>query len=295
MVGAAAPRVTGAAGDSPRERFERSFGPLDLGGRAALVHPLGPVPYVPSACLMVRRDAVNDGFDETMPVGEDVDFVWRLVDDGWLVRYVTDVTVTHPARATWGAWWRQRVAYGRSSGELAVRHGARMAPLRSDRWTLTAWSALLVGAPWLSARALVAVRNSLERRLRGSTDDARGVANALIARNVARAGGPLARALTRTYGPLLWAAALHPRLRRRALVVLALGTAWRFRGARARPIDVPIAVADDLAYATGVVQGSWRSRTLRNLIPAITPSSVSWRDALRAGSSKLDDAADVVP
>ncbi len=55
MVGAAAPRVVGAAGESARDRFERSFGALDLGGRGGLVHPLGPVPYVPSACLMVRR------------------------------------------------------------------------------------------------------------------------------------------------------------------------------------------------------------------------------------------------
>ena len=51
-----------------------------------------------------------------MSAGEDVDFVWRLIDDGWLVRYLSDVAVTHPARPTWAAWWRQRVNYGRSSG-----------------------------------------------------------------------------------------------------------------------------------------------------------------------------------
>ena len=192
-----------------------SFGALDLGGRAALVHPRGPVPYVPSACLMVRRDAAGDGFDETMPVGEDVDFVWRLVDDGWLVRYVTDVTVTHPARATWGAWWRQRVAYGRSSGELAVRHGERMAPAAQRPVDADG----VVGAPRRRAVA-VGARSSWRSGTRSSVGFAarpmtrRGVANALIASNVARAGGPLARALTRTYGPLLWAAALHPRLRR---------------------------------------------------------------------------------
>ena len=54
-------------------------------------------PTCPSACLLVRRASFGDGFDETFRHGEDVDFVWRLHDHGWLVRYVADVVVTHRA------------------------------------------------------------------------------------------------------------------------------------------------------------------------------------------------------
>ena len=97
-LGACAPRVRGADGSSLRDRFEQRFGPLDMGARSGIVIPGGPVSYVPSACLMVRRDAIGVGFDEELRFGEDVDFVWRLVDHDWLVRYLADVEVTHRAR-----------------------------------------------------------------------------------------------------------------------------------------------------------------------------------------------------
>jgi mycofactocin system glycosyltransferase len=284
-VGAVAPRVRGPAGDPARDHFEHLFGALDLGPRSGLVHSGGPVPYVPSACLMVRREASGEGFDPTLRVGEDVDFVWHLLDEGWLVRYLADVTVFHAARPSWPAWWHQRVGYGRSSGELARRHGTRMSPLRADRWTLAAWAGVVARAPWLSARAIAVVRASLERRLEGSTENSGEVAGALVTRSILLSGGPLARALVRTYGPLLLVAALHPRLRRRALAVWAIGTAYRFRTALPRPSDVGLGVADDLAYALGVASGAWRARSLASLTPAVTASTISWREVLGARPS----------
>ncbi len=283
-VGAAAARVRGAAGATAREHFEHGYGPLDLGARGGIVHPAGPVPYVPSACLLIRRDAFAAGFDPTMLVGEDVDLIWRLVEEGWLVRYEAGVVVEHPARDTWGSWWRQRIAYGRSSADLAARHGSRMAPLRADRWTLVAWTGVLARAPWVSARAVAVVHASLTRQLAGASNAPSRAATSLVARTVVAAGGPLARALVRSYGPALWLAAAHPRLRRRALIVLAVGTAWRFKGTRPRLSDLCLGVADDLAYALGVVDGAWRARSLASLTPAISPSSITWREVLVARS-----------
>ncbi|MGH9019599.1 MAG: glycosyltransferase, partial [Acidimicrobiales bacterium] len=138
-VGVVAPRVVGAAGLSQRDRFEARFSPLDQGPRDALVRPGGAVGFVPAACLLVRRDALGDGFDESMRVGEDVDLVWHAVERGWLVRYVASTVVQHHARDSWRAWWGQRRAYGRSSADLAARHGSAAAPLGADRWTLIAW------------------------------------------------------------------------------------------------------------------------------------------------------------
>jgi len=78
---------------------------------------------LPTACLMVRRDAFGVGFDEELRLGEDVDFIWRLWDHDWLVRYSPTwksridtrelAALVEPTRALRG-----------SSSELARRHGS---------------------------------------------------------------------------------------------------------------------------------------------------------------------------
>lgn len=279
LLAACAPRIRGGAGDSARDRFERCFSPLDMGAKSALVVPGGPVGYVPSACLMVRRACFGDGFDQELRSGEDVDLTWRLYDQGWLVRYLADVVVTHRARGTWRGWLRQRVDYGNSSGELAVRHGERMAPVRSDVWTLVAWTSVLLGRPMIGARVVRVVRDHLRVRL-AANDGARAVADQVITRAMVGAGGPLARALVRTFGLAILVSALHPRLRRKALIVFGVGTAWRWRHERLHPGDIPLAVADDAAYGVGVMRGAWKTRSLTALTPRINKSSVRVRDVL---------------
>jgi mycofactocin system glycosyltransferase len=280
LLGAVAPRVRGATGRRARDRFEQRFSPLDMGPRGGLVQVGGPIPYVPSACLVARRSALGAGFDETLRVGEDVDVVWRLGDQGWLVRYVADVVVTHRARETWPQWSIQRVRYGASSAELATRHGNRLAPLRADAWTLVAWSSVLASKPVIGGRIVRVARAILERRLESTTDDAGHAANEVVVKGMIRSGGPLARSVVRTYGPLLLLAALHPKLRRRALALYALGTAWRWRRASVHAGDVALGVADDLAYSVGVFQGAWRTRSATALTPHIVKSSVSLREVL---------------
>jgi mycofactocin system glycosyltransferase len=280
LVGACAPRIRGGAGSSTRDRFERRFSPLDMGGHDGLVVPGGPIAYVPSACLLVRRSAVGAGFDDRMRTGEDVDLVWRLHDQGWLVRYVASVVVTHRARGTWRRWWSQRVDYGVSSSELAARHGERMAPVRSDVWTLVAWSSVLLGKPMIGARIVRVTREHLRVRLSDQSDDVREATDKVVGRAMIGAGGPLARAIVRTFGLGLVACALHPRLRRRALLVFAIGTAWRWRHERLHLRDLPLAVADDAAYGVGVAKGAWRTRSWAALTPRISKSSVRVRDVL---------------
>jgi hypothetical protein len=246
LLGAIAPRVCGGAGSTMRDDFERRFGPLDMGPRSGLVIPGGPVGYVPSACLLVRRSAFGEGFDEMLRVGEDVDFVWRLSDQGW----------------------------------LAERYGARVAPVRTDTWTLLAWLSVLASKPAIGARIVRVARRSLRQRLASNTDDPDHVANEVVTKGMLRAGGPLARSVVRTFGPLVLLAALHPRLRRKALFVFALGTAWRWRRTEFHASDVPLAVADDLAYSVGVGKGAWSSKSLKALTPHIVKSSLSVRELL---------------
>jgi mycofactocin system glycosyltransferase len=280
LVAAVAPRVRGADGPSPRDHFEYHFGPLDMGAKSALVVPGAAVSYVPSACLMVRREAVGDGFDEAMRTGEDVDFVWRLHDQGWLVRYDAGVEVAHRARATWHDWWQQRVRYGASSADLAKRHGKRLAPLRADTWTVVAWSSVLIGRPAAGARIVSGARRHARQRLFSSEENPDVAADQVVTRNMVRAGGPLARATVRTFGVVLLLSAVHPRLRARALGLFAVGSAWRWRHEQFHPTDVPFALVDDLAYGTGVLRGALRARSLRTLTPDITKSNLGLREIL---------------
>lgn len=280
LAGAVSARIRGGPGASARDRFEMGCGPLDLGERDALVVAGGAVSYVPSACLLVRRTALAGGFDETMRVGEDVDLVWRLSDQGWLVRYLAGVTVTHRARGTWRHWWGQRVGYGRSAAALASRHGQRVAPVRVDLWTVLAWSSVLARQPMIGARVVRALHVSVRARLPASTEEPARVARSIVHRGVLTSSGPFARALVRTYGPLLLIAALHPRLRRRALGIFILGSAWRWRNRRAHASDAALGIFDDLAYSVGVWRGAFEARSPQALRPYVVRSSMRLRDVL---------------
>ena len=280
MVSCVAPRVRGSGGHSLRDKFELRFSPLDMGARPQIVVPGGPVGYLPSACMMVRRSAVGAGFDPTLRIGEDVDLVWRLHDQGWLVRYLADVVVTHRARTSWSAWWHQRVQYGVSSGELAKRHPGRLAPLRVDPWTLVAWGTVFIGRPSLGARIISVNSEALIERLEDSADEPEHVAREVVAKGMVKSGGPLARAAVRTFGPLILLFALHPKLRRRVLALFVIGTAWRWRKTQLHPLDVPVAIADDVAYSLGVAKGAIKSRSLATMTPDITKSSVTLRKVL---------------
>jgi mycofactocin system glycosyltransferase len=289
LEGAVAPRQPGARGTSLRDRFEEQFSPLDMGDRSALVIPNSIVHFVPSACLLVRRSSFGDGFDESLRYGEDVDLVWRLHDRGWLVRYVADVVVNHRARNTWRGWWGQRIRYGQSSSELARRHGTRLAPFRTDTWTLLTWTTALVGKPMIGLRIIDAARDQLRERMLTTTENADKVSGELVGRGMVRAGPLMARAAVRTFGVLILLSALHPKLRRRALLLFAVGTAYRWRSARLRIADIPIGVADDVAYGAGVMSGAVRSRSLGALKPHITKSTLGLRNVLglKPGASNL--------
>ncbi len=286
-VGACAPRVRGAGGATSREHFEERFCPLDMGPRGALVVPNSPVSYVPTACLMVRREAFADGFNEDLRFGEDVDFVWRLHDTGWLVRYLANVGVHHRTRSTWTGWLSQRVHYGASSSELALRHGERLAPVRADAWTLVAWGSVLFRKPAIAARIARVARDNVRAQVESECDNPEFVANVIVTRTMFLSARYLARSIVRTYGIGLLLLAFHPRLRRAALGLFALGTAARWTHERVHAKDIPLGVLDDAAYGVGVAQGAWKTKSLQALTPKITTSSMTLRDVLGLDPKKL--------
>ena len=61
---------------------------------------------------------------------------------------------------------------------------------------------------------------------------------------------------------------------------LVVGTAWRFRSQRPRASDLPLAIADDMAYGVGLVRGAMLTRSPRALTPHVTKSTLGLREVL---------------
>lgn len=284
-VGAVAPRITSVAGDgTPRwlAAYEAFRSPLDLGADPAPVRPRSTVPYVPTAALIVRRQALATlgGFDESLITGEDVDLIWRLVATGWRVRYDPSVIVTHPTRTGLTSWARQRVGYGRSAAPLERRHGSAVAPLVVSPWTAAALGLGLVdplAGMAVGAAAVATLAARLDHRL------PRGVVTRLAVTGQAHAAAATATAVRRAWWPVAAiVAAVVPRTRRPLAAAVAVPplVAW----VKARPALDPalwslLYVADDLFYGAGVWAGMVRTQRFGALRPVLVRSPKPLPDA----------------
>ncbi|NIJ13740.1 mycofactocin system glycosyltransferase [Saccharomonospora amisosensis] len=266
-VVAVAPRVVGAHGHGVLARYEAHRSSLDLGPHPAPVRPMSRVSYVPSAALVVRRDALAAvaGFDTGLRFGEDVDLVWRLLRIG-SVRYEPSATVTHEPRPALLPWLRQRFEYGTSAAPLSRRHPGLLSCARLSVWSAVSWALLAAGRP-LPALALAAATAALlPRKLRG-----RGVPVSeslrLAGLGHLGAGRLLAEATRRAW----WPATLLSGCGRAALLASLLPCVVDSVGRS--PAWLALRVADDLAYGAGVWAGCVRHRTLAPLLPQFTEAA----------------------
>lgn len=286
-VGAVAPRIVPAGdGRTWLARYEGASSTLDMGARASIVRPGSRVPYVPGAALVVRRAAAGAGFAEDMPVGEDVDFVWRLAAAGWRVRYEPDAVVPHQHRVRLGAWFARRKDYGTSAAPLELRHPGAVRPLYVSGWTALAWLAAASGRPAEGAVVTGAAIALLARRLARLTGEpwpgpdprTAGTAWRLAARlaggRTLAAGRPLGSAMSRTWWPVALPTAVAVRRLRLPLAALVLAPPLLDWLDRRPPLDparyVAARLLDDLGYSLGVWQGCARHRTIRPLLPVLT-------------------------
>jgi mycofactocin system glycosyltransferase len=290
-VAAAAPRIVGpaatgtGAGAGAIARYESVRSPLDLGPAPGRIRPATRIAYVPAAALVVRADAARAiaGFDDSMHVGEDVDFVWRLHEAGWRLRYEPASIVRHRHRTRVVAWLGRRMAYGESAAPLHRRHTGCVPPLAVSRWSLAAWALVAAGAPGLGAAVAATSVGLLARRLPRIEHP---VAASLRIAGLGNlyAGRLVADAMVRPWWPATVAAALVSRRARRAAIVAATVPVlldWR----RERPPLDPLRylglrLLDDLAYGVGVWRGAIRDRTLGPLLP-VFPELLSRRTAPR--------------
>lgn len=276
-IGLVAPRVQSPSGSSVLERYEVTDSPLDMGSRAARLHPRGRLSYVPSALMLIRSAELRrlGGFDETLRYGEDVDLVWRLTASGVTCRFEPAMTVHHRPRPTWSAFGRQRFLYGTSAARLDARHPGNLAPLRLQSWTGAAWTFGLTGhlvtAALITAISVTRLRRSLPRPAKPNTYERDIIASRVVLRGHLLAGQALAHAVTRPWWPLAALASVRStRARRLWLLALIVPTLWRWkqRESDLDPLRYTAAkIFDDLSYGSGVWAGALTTQRFGPLRP----------------------------
>lgn len=270
-VALVAPRVAAAAAPGLVGEYEQRHSPLDLGDQPARIAAGTRVSYVPAATLVCRTDVLRaaGGFDEAMRVGEDVDLVWRLVDAGHRARYEPASVVHHRPRRDIAAMLRQRMGYGRSAAPLAARHAGAVAPTRTSGWSAAVWTLAAWRRPWWASAVAVGTAFALVRKLR-DVPPAESIRLTMLGHLAA--GRQLVKALTRVWWPVAAVLCALPRpLRPDMRVVVAGWIASSLTGTGAAGVrDLPLLLADEVAYGAGVWLGVLEQRNPGPLLPAFT-------------------------
>jgi mycofactocin system glycosyltransferase len=277
-VALAGPRVHGwddGNGMNWIERYEEARSSLDLGAFPATVRPRSPVSWLPGAFLLARTEALGEGFASGSRVGEDVDLVWRLVEQGWRVRFEPEAKVWHEHRQTIREWMSRKAFYGTSANALALRHPEAIAPAVFAPWSLAVVATLLCQRKWSvpAAGAISAFAGwQISRKIIKSAHPVR-IATSLTVRGVLAAQTQTMALFVRHWWPLaIIASVFSRRLRRALLVACVLDAVWEYRRTRPQLDLFRFAVArrlDDLAYGAGVWSSALRGRSLRCLLPDI--------------------------
>jgi mycofactocin system glycosyltransferase len=249
-----------------------------MGSRPSIVRPGARVSYVPGAALVVRKAAAGAGFAAGMYVGEDVDFVWRMADAGWRVRYEPAAVMGHDHRVRFRAWFGRRRDYGTSAAALEQLHPGVVRPLYASWWTVGAWAAALSGRPGIAVTLTGTATALLARRLSRVTGErsAWALAIRLAGGGTLAAGRPLGSALSRTWWPVAIPAAVAVPKLRLPVAALILAPPLLDWADRRPPLDparyVTARLLDDAAYSLGVWQGCLSHHTIRPLLPVSGPT-----------------------
>lgn len=275
-VGAVAPRIRGLG---PVEGWVASYedarSSLDLGPDSGLVHPRSKVSWVPSAVLMARVEAMGEGFDASMNVGEDVDLIWRLTASGWRVRYEAAVEAYHDHRIKFVPWLERKAFYGTGASLLAERHGPKVAPAVFGYTSLAAAGAVLAQRRWsLPVVALAAVITNIRlTRTLGKSPQPRRLAAELTALGISASLAQVMGLLLRHWWPLAAIGSLFSARMRRAVMLAAIVDVIIEHRRLSPDMNIfQFAIArrlDDVAYGAGLWAGAFRQRSITSLVPDI--------------------------
>jgi mycofactocin glycosyltransferase len=282
-------------------RYEDVRSSLYMGARSQQVSLKGPLTYVPTANMLVRREVWHQlaGF-APMTQGEDVDFCRRLLMSGAGINYVPQGVIYHDYRTTLDAFLSIRAAYASAEAALLKLHPTeRRILLLPPEQTIFA-TAVIGGAwgiIWLTVQsiwsgfqsmtfaiaflplllALLFIFFGTYNRLRKVKEYGSAIRLPIVIKATLRAHLAytyhLSRHLTRYYTLPLFAVSflVFPVF---ILFILLCGIVGGVDYVRLRPeMDVGryvlCSLLDDCAYEVGVVWGCIRHRTWKPLVPVI--------------------------
>lgn len=270
-------------------RYEDMRSSLFMGMQPQQVRLEGPLTYLPTANMVLRRAAWQQlsGFAQ-MTQGEDVDFCRRLLISGASMRYLPQGVVDHDYRTTLGAFLRIRFAYASAEAPLLQRHPTERRILLLPPEQATFAGALIVGAWsifWRYFRpgmisllfALFLTLFGARKRLQKVREQRMPIGFLAVFKATLR--GHLAytyllsRHLTRYYTlPLLVVSLLVPPLFLLTCILcgIVIGVDhWRLRPEMGLGWYALCSVLDDCAYEVGVVWGCVKHRTWKPLVPVV--------------------------
>lgn len=305
-VGIAVPRITAletAGSGNWIGRYERARSSLDLGGRPALVRPGSFVSWASTACVVARVDALGDGFDERMRVGEDVDFGWRAIARGWRMRYEPSVAACHEHRVGFRDWFVRKAEYGTGAQPLAERHPRSVAPAVLAPWSTVMVVALLAQRRWsvpVAAASCAVTAARIARKLDG-VDRSGHLGVRLTANGAVAALSQTGALMTRHWWPVTAVGCLVSRRVRRAAAVAAVtDVALEYRRSRVGLDPVRYCAArrlDDLAYGAGVWVSALKGRSVAALRPRLLRASQAAQKpaASRRNAASIRSDSSAVP
>ena len=299
-VGLAAPRITGLHTPEAASwlgRYEQTRSSLDLGAHPALVRPGSFVSWASTACVVGRVEALGDGFDERMRVGEDVDLGWRTIARGWRMRYEPSVAAAHEHRTEFTDWFRRKAEYGTGAQPLSERHPHSVAPAVFAPWSAAMMLALLAQKRWslpvagaISAVTAVRIARKLEDVDQPLRTGARLTAHGALG-TISQTGA----LMTRHWWPATAVACLVSRRARRAAAVAAVTDVVLEYGRGGVDLDPVRYLAarrlDDLAYGAGVWWSALRGRSFTALTPRVQSPSATRRKPSSSNSVRSAESS----
>lgn len=272
-----APRIQSTPGVSSLDNYEHYRSALDLGSKPAVVNPTSRVSYVPTAVLVATVDSMRalNGFDLTMRIGEDVDLIWRAINQQLVVRYIPTVTAQHLVRGSVKAFIKQRFQYGSSAADLDRRHRLRASPLRTHLFLLVPPVLVLGGffIPSIGALALSYLWFGFSLK---STTLAVGQRLKVVTIAMWATAQLFATATARTWWPLFALLSIFSTqvafLFLLCVLLLPIIALIRDRPRRLFSF-VGLYILDNFSYGAGLWVGAIRERSLRCLLPVLTLSA----------------------
>jgi cellulose synthase/poly-beta-1,6-N-acetylglucosamine synthase-like glycosyltransferase len=273
------------------DRYEKVFSLLTLGKYIFRGTKNQATFFVPTCNMLVRKKVFNEtgGIRETLHIGEDVDFCWRMRDAGWQALYVPSGVVLHKHRNTLGKMLRRRADYGTSEAVLCALHPRKRKTLQWQPLATIAFLGMCFAIAFTSLLPLVAT-------VAGFVAETTAKALRLRGKRIRISFGKVLLSVLRIYLSYFYIMSFH--LARYHLVLLLLsGFAFHFlwglgfaffliaasvdysvkRPHLAIPVFFFYYVLDHIAYQLGVMAGCLRAGSFRSYLVKFAKTGVRLR------------------